>query len=35
MQNISNDQTVGNKTVQDLKDFSSESLATKAKKENI
>ena len=28
MQNISNDQTVRNNTVQDLKDFNSQSLST-------
>ena len=29
---ISNDQTVKNNTIQDLKEFNSQSLATKAKK---
>ena len=32
MQFISNDQTVGNKTAQDLKGFNSQSPATQAKK---
>ena len=32
MQNISNDQTLIRNTVQDLKDFNSQSLATQAKK---
>ena len=32
MQLISNDQTVRNDTVQDLKDFNSQSLATQPKK---
>ena len=31
MQSISNDQTVRNDTVQELKDFNSQSLATQAK----
>ena len=34
MQIISNDQTVRNNTLQDMKDFNSQSLATQAKKEN-
>ena len=34
MQIIFNDQTVRSNTVQDLKDFNSQSLATQAKKEN-
>ena len=33
MQNFSNDQTVRGKTVQDLKVFNSQTLATQAKKE--
>ena len=32
MQNISNDQTIRSDTVQNLKDFNSQSLATQAKK---
>ena len=32
MQDISNDQTVRNDTVQDLKDLNNQSLATQAKK---
>ena len=32
-QKTSNDQTVKNNTVQDLKDFNTQSLATRAKKE--
>ena len=32
MQIISNDKTIRNNTVQDLKDFKSQSLATQAKK---
>ena len=34
MQIISNDKTVRNDTIQDLKDFNSQSLSTRAKKEN-
>ena len=32
MQNISNDKTVRNDTIEDLKDFNSQSLSTRAKK---
>ena len=32
MQSISNDKTVGNDTIQDLKDFNQQSLTTQAKK---
>ena len=32
MQIISNDKTVGSDTIQDLKDFNNQSLATQAKK---
>ena len=34
MQFISNDQTVRSNTVQDSKDFNSQPIATRAKKEN-
>ena len=34
MQIISTDQTVRNNTVEDLKEFNSQSLSTRAKKEN-
>ena len=34
MQYVSNDQTVRRDTIQDLKEFNSQSLATQAKKEN-
>ena len=35
MQFISNDQTARNNTVQDIKDFNSQSLVTQAKKRTI